>query len=219
MLQLPFRPDAVVFDMDGLIFDTETMYRDAMFAATRKLGVDMPTPLYLQLIGLHGPSARELVRDTLQVDTDALWSEANANFARALEGELTLKAGVIELLDVLDAFRLPRAIATSSSHASATHHLGALGITARFDAVIAAGDYDHGKPAPDPYLLAAATLGVSPSRCLALEDSHNGVRSAVAAGMLTVMVPDLLEPSEEMRGKATGIAASLHEVAHAIRAT
>jgi HAD superfamily hydrolase (TIGR01509 family) len=218
MLTLPCRPHAVIFDMDGLLFDTETMYRDAMFAATRALGIDMPMPLYLQLIGLHGPAARALVRDALAVDTDALWNAANENFALALERELTLKEGVAELLDVLDALALPRAIATSSSRASAEHHLAALGIAARFDAVIAAGDYLHGKPAPDPYLLAAATLKVPPARCLALEDSYNGVRSAVAAGMATVMVPDLLEASDEMRSLAMGIASSLHEVAAAISA-
>ncbi len=80
------------------------------------------------------------------------------------------------------------------------HHLAAHGLEARFHAVVGAGDYAAGKPAPDPFLTAAARLGVAPQACLALEDSHNGVRSAVAAGMMTVMVPDLLPPTGEIRG-------------------
>ena len=91
-------------------------------------------------------------------------------------------------------------------------HLGPSGILPRFQAVIARGDYARGKPHPDPFLTAAAALGVDPADCLALEDSHNGVRAASAAGMMTVMVPDLLEATAEMRGLCVAVRASLHEV-------
>ena len=119
---------------------------------------------------------------------------------------LALKPGVVELLDVLDELRLPRAIATSSSHRTVRHHLAAHDLAGRFDAVVGSGDYAAGKPAPDPFLTAAERLGVEPRRCLALEDSHNGIRAASAAGMMTIMVPDLLEPTEEIRGSARSIA-------------
>ncbi|WP_275427111.1 HAD family hydrolase, partial [Stenotrophomonas maltophilia] len=85
---------------------------------------------------------------------------------------------------------MPRAIATSSTHRSVQHHLAAHGLLGRFDDIVAHGDYTRGKPAPDPFLQAAGRLGVEPEFCLALEDSHNGVRSASSAGMMTVMVPD-----------------------------
>ena len=78
--------------------------------------------------------------------------------------------------------------------------------------LVAQGDYAAGKPAPDPFLRAAERLGVAPELCLALEDSHNGVRSAASAGMMTVMIPDLLEATEEMRGLCRAVARDLHEV-------
>ena len=83
----------------------------------------------------------------------------------------------------------------------------------RFHAIVARGDCTHGKPAPEPYLNAAAALSVEPAFCLALEDSHNGVRSAHAAGMMTIMIPDMLAPTEEMHAKCVRIADSLHDVA------
>jgi beta-phosphoglucomutase-like phosphatase (HAD superfamily) len=90
--------------------------------------------------------------------------------------------------------------------------LGPSGILPRFDAIVAAGDYPRGKPNPDPFLTAASRLGVAPRDCLALEDSHNGIRAAHAAGMMTVMVPDLLEATDEMHEKALAIVESLHHV-------
>jgi HAD superfamily hydrolase (TIGR01509 family) len=117
---------------------------------------------------------------------------------------------------LLDRLRLPRAIATSSSRTTVERHLSAHALVDRFDAIVGHGDYATGKPAPDPFLRAAERLGADPARCLALEDSHNGVRSAAAAGMMTIMVPDLLEPTEEMRTLCLLVARDLHEVAELI---
>jgi beta-phosphoglucomutase-like phosphatase (HAD superfamily) len=108
--------------------------------------------------------------------------------------------------------RLRCAIASSSSRQTIERHLTAHGLSGRFDEIVGNGDYEKGKPAPDPFLKAAERLGVEPSFCLALEDSHNGVRSASSAGMMTVMVPDLLEPTDEMRQLCAFIASDLHEV-------
>jgi HAD superfamily hydrolase (TIGR01509 family) len=124
---------------------------------------------------------------------------------------LIVKPGAREVLDELDRLRILRAIATSSSHRTVERHLTDHGLTGRFQAVVGHGDYVNGKPAPDPFLKAAELLGVAPERCLALEDAHNGVRSA-AAGMMTIMVPDLLEPTDEMRHLCRYIALDLHEV-------
>jgi len=89
----------------------------------------------------------------------------------------------------------------------------------RFQEIVGHGDYKRGKPAPDPFLKAAERLGVEPHLCLALEDSHNGVRSASSAGMMTIMVPDLLEPTDEIRGLCTFVVRDLHEVRSLILAT
>jgi len=125
---------------------------------------------------------------------------------------VALKAGVVELLDQLDASGLPRAVCTSSPHQTVESHLGHHDLLRRFDAVIARGDYAQGKPHPDPFLKAAEALGVAPEHCLALEDSHNGVRAAHAAGMMTIMVPDLLHATEEITALCVRIAQDLHEV-------
>ena len=126
--------------------------------------------------------------------------------------QLRLKPGVIELLDLLDRLDMPRCIATSSAHATVQSHLSAHGLADRFHAVIGHGDYLASKPSPDPFLKAAACLGVEPARCLALEDSHNGVRSAAAAGMMTFMVPDLVGPTPEIESLCTGIVNDLHAI-------
>ena len=115
-------------------------------------------------------------------------------------------------LDRLDELRLPRAIATSSSHDAVYRQLTPHDLLHRFGAIVANGDYKRGKPFPDPFLVAAERLGVAPRDCLALEDSHNGVRAAHAAGMMTIMVPDLLEATDEMRDLCVTIAETLHEV-------
>ena len=125
---------------------------------------------------------------------------------------LALKPGAIELLDTLDDLGLPRAIATSSARETVEHHLQFHDLVGRFHHIVGHGDYAVGKPAPDPFLKAAELLGVEPRSCLALEDSHNGVRSAAAACMMTVMVPDLLEPTDEIRGLCAFVARDLHEV-------
>jgi HAD superfamily hydrolase (TIGR01509 family) len=129
-----------------------------------------------------------------------------------------LKPGAVELLDTLDDLRLPRAIATSSARHTVEQHLTAHDLVGRFDEIVGHGDYAASKPAPDPFLKAAERLGEEPRLCLALEDPHNGVRSASAAGMMTIMVPDLLEPTEEIRDLCTAVVCDLHEVRHLILA-
>ena len=128
------------------------------------------------------------------------------------ETRLALKLGALELLDTLDQFRLPRAIATSSSRRTVERHLTAHNLMGRFAEIVGRGDYERGKPAPDPYLKAAQQLGVEPYLCLALEDSHNGIRSASSAGMMTIMVPDHLEPTDEIRGLCAFVVRDLYEV-------
>ncbi len=119
---------------------------------------------------------------------------------------------MIELLDHLDVLALPRAICTGSGPNEVQTHMGEHGLLERFHAIVARGDYVRGKPEPEPFLLTAARLDVDPADCLVLEDSYNGVRAAAAAGMMTIMVPDLLHASDEMRGLCVRIADSLHDV-------
>jgi HAD superfamily hydrolase (TIGR01509 family) len=219
-MSLPRTPKAVVFDMDGLLCDTEVVYRDSMFATAREHGHEMPLSLFKSMIGLPGPSSDRKVLDHFGEDfpLQAFNERVMEHVDLACEAGIALKAGVIELLDHLDELGLPRAIATSSSHRGVEAHLSKSGIIPRFNTIVARGDYALGKPNPEPFLTAAGRLGIDPRDCLALEDSHNGVRAAAAAGMMTIMVPDLLDPTEEMRGLCIRIAADLHEVEALIRA-
>jgi HAD superfamily hydrolase (TIGR01509 family) len=220
MITLPFQPSAVIFDMDGLIFDTEALYRDAVMAAAAENLVEMPLSLYLSTIGLSGDATQTLLSRHFEQDFnfEAFWTSATRHFHIMSETQLRLKPGVVELLDFLDDAELPLAIATSSSHRDVQHHLATHGLLERFKTIVAREDYHLGKPHPDPFLKAASLLEVAPQLCLALEDSHNGVRAASRAGMMTVMVPDLVEPTNEIRQLCVGVARDLHEVLPVITA-
>jgi HAD superfamily hydrolase (TIGR01509 family) len=212
-MKLPRKVQAVVFDMDGLIFNTEALYRDAIMAAATDRGHDMPLAFYLSTVGMSGEASRLAFRERYgeAFDLDGLWAAAS-QFYETTRLQLAVKAGVVELLDFLDGAGLPRAIATSSRHEDVQHNLAAQGLLDRFQTIVARGDYQQGKPHPDPFLKAAERLGVAPESCLALEDSHNGVRSAAGAGMMTIMVPDLLPPTAEMEELCVRIVDDLHAV-------
>jgi len=213
-MKLPRSVKAVVFDMDGLLVDTELVVFEAMKASCLGVGREMSFDLFKRLVGLPGHASDAIVTEHFGDGFDiAVWREGVAHHFREIAAAgIALKAGVIELLDVLDARGLPRAVATSSTRQAVDHSLGQHGLIERLGAIISRELQTHHKPHPDPFLKAAAAMGVAPADCLALEDSHNGVRAAAAAGMMTIMVPDLLDPTEEMQGLAVHVAQDLHEV-------
>ena len=205
--------------MDGLLVDSETIFRDSMFEICRQQGLKFSLEVFLRMVGAPRDQNRLVAMEHFGPDFafDA-WFETVGEHAHAqIAVDLKLKAGVIELIDFLDEAAIPRAVATSSSHASVERQLRPLGLIERFDAIVASGDYARGKPSPDPFLVALACLQVAPAACLALEDSHNGVRAAHAAGAMTVMVPDLLQATQEMQALTVHIAETLHEVRDMLR--
>ncbi len=220
-MTLPRPVAAVVFDMDGLLFDTERLYERAFISAAAELGHPGDQDTCRLLIGAPWPLGRRILLERYGADfrVDDFTAVWLSHFRRLIEVDLPLKAGALELLALLDEHDLPRAIATSSSHQTVQHHLGFHDLAARFHAIVAAGDYANGKPAPDPFLLAAERLGVDARDCLALEDSFHGVRAASAAGMMTVMVPDLLQPTDEIRALCAFVAESLHDLPALISAS
>lgn len=207
--------DAVVFDMDGLLLDSESIALLGMQDAALEQGIDMPAELRRQMIGMPADSCRKLVADRYgsAVDIERLFASATRHLEGYVQsGALRVKPGVRALLDALDRLRLPRAIATSSGRRRAQHHLEIVGLFDRMDTVVTRDDVARGKPHPDLYLEAARRLGLAPSRCLAFEDSYNGVHAAAAAGMPVIMVPDLLTPTAEMYATALSVLGSLEEV-------
>lgn len=218
-MALPRKPSGIVFDMDGLLFDSEALYRDAARDAAAEAGRALPDAVFLSLIGGAWPDnrARLLAHFGADFAVDAYQAEWMRHYDRRAAAGPALKPGVRDLLALLDGLALPRAIATSSSHEAVRRNLAAHDLTGRFDAVVARGDYALGKPAPDPFLRAAERLGVAAGGCLALEDSPHGVRAAAAAGMMVVMVPDLLPASAAECCLCAFIAKDLHDVSRAIQ--
>lgn len=213
-MTLPHRPSAVIFDMDGLLFDTEALWQEALLSAAAERGHEIPDEVFNKSIGVRRSQCGELFAahfgpDFLFEDFHGSWRR---HFWLIAENRPAMKPGVPELLEFLDQARMPRAIATSSSRTSVERHLAAHGLTGRFDELVCRGDYERGKPAPDPFLKAAERVGVEPRLCLALEDSHIGVRSAAAAGMMTVMAPDMMAATEEISALCALVVRDLHDV-------
>jgi HAD superfamily hydrolase (TIGR01509 family) len=213
-MHLPRSVKAVVFDMDGLLVDTEQVVFQAMKAAVGGLGLEMPFDLFKRMVGLPAGASDLIVVEHFGegFDLESWRGEVRRHFLDIAQAGIALKAGVVELLDALDAQALPRAIATSSTREAVENSLGQHGLVSRFDAIVSRELQTRHKPHPEPFLKAAQALAVAPADCLALEDSHNGVRAAAAAGMMTIMVPDLLDPTDEMHGLCVRIARDLHEV-------
>jgi HAD superfamily hydrolase (TIGR01509 family) len=214
MHQLIGNVDAVIFDMDGLIFDTECPIKRATLDAAIAVGFEMPEAFYQTLIGVPGPECDALIKAHFGsgFPFEAFDGACRAGIARALGEGVFVKPGAAELLGELHERQMPLALATSSGRNYAERHLGAADLRRFFDAVATRNDVSRGKPHPDLFLKVADDLRVPPERCLVLEDSHNGVRAAHAAGCLPIMVPDLLEATDEMRELCVLIANDLHEV-------
>ena len=213
-MALPRPAKAVVFDMDGLLLDSESVYCGALIATAAEIGLDLPDRVIKRMIGHTWPGSAQVLRDHFGdgFDTDSLRERSVELFYEVAKVGLALKTGVAEILDCLDARALPRGVVTSSRRREAEHHLGQHALLERFDFILANGEYLAPKPDPAPYIAAARRLGLDPACVLALEDSHNGVRAASGAGMMTIMVPDMLDATEEMRGLCVRIATDLHEV-------
>ena len=209
------RPTAVVFDMDGTLLDTEQLAARAWGEAADALGVGFDPALALTLVGRNFADCSRLLRGHFGVDypTEALLDSWHATYDGIVAREgVAVKEGVHALLDWLDAASIPRAIATSTRRDRAEAKLAHAALLSRFDAVVGGDEVARGKPAPDIYVVAAARLGIAPERCVALEDSEPGFHSALAAGMMPILVPDLLPPSDALLALAPLVLVSLTEV-------
>ncbi|HVW93210.1 MAG TPA: HAD family phosphatase [Devosia sp.] len=206
--------DAVIFDMDGTLLDTEMVFRAVVFDAARDFGFEMTDAVHLAMVGSSHEATRLMLLDNYGADFPyAAFDER----CRELMKERTVEAvpvkhGALEFLAALRSRKVPLAVATSSRTAHAHRHLGRAGLLDLFDAVVTRDDVVNPKPHPEPYLTAAGRLSVDPLRCLAVEDSHTGVRAAHAAGMQTIMVPDLVRPTGEISALCVAVMESLAEV-------
>jgi HAD superfamily hydrolase (TIGR01509 family) len=188
---LPLR--AVVFDMDGLMFNTEDIYWDTGAELLRRRGCEFTEELNQAVMG-RPPQAcfEEMIRWHSLDDTwEQLMAESETIFLSLLGSRLALMPGLADLLDALERAGVPKAICTSSSRKLTTAILSRFEMGHRFQFVLKAEDITHGKPHPEIYQKAAERLAIEPREMLVLEDSRTGCTSAVAAGALVVAVPGL----------------------------
>lgn len=210
---LPSPPAGVVFDMDGLMLESEREILDCMRLAAAEQAQDIEPDYWRAMIGHSDSICRaRLVERIGEPAAAALFGRSQALYLARAEAGIAHRPGIVALLDLLAERGIPRAVATSTRAPLAQRKLAAAGLLRYFDAVCTSTDVAHPKPAPDVYLLAAERLGVSPARCLALEDSPTGVRAALAAGMTTIQVPDLLLPDDAVRALGHHIVDSLDQV-------
>lgn len=208
-------PQAFIFDMDGLLLDSERLAFEIGREACAALKLPWSEEAALGMIGLNAASCEAWLRQCFGEDYPV--EAQRAEFGRRYEAHVSehgvpLKPGVLELLDRLDELAIPRAVATSTASNRARLKLDRMDLARRFERIIGGDQVERGKPAPDIFLAAAKALAVAPERCLALEDSNAGGRAALAAGMQLRLVPDLLTPAPELAAAGAKICTSLFDV-------
>ncbi|MGH8712839.1 MAG: HAD family hydrolase [Casimicrobiaceae bacterium] len=214
-------PGAVIFDMDGLMLDTESLALRAWQCAAKSLERGFDLDICRQMIGRNFADCVALIRDRHGRDypvEELMRAWAAAYDALVAAEGVTVKPGLTEILDLLDQRGTARAVATSTRRERARAKLDQAGLLHRFAALVGGDEVARGKPAPDIFLAAAARLGVEPGDCVVLEDSEPGVIAAWAAGMIPVMVPDLHPPSAALLERDPLVLPSLSAVAAHLRA-
>lgn len=210
---------AVIYDMDGTLVDSERVSKAAWQRTAERMGVDIPDAMTRSFIGRSVASVKdELAAQVGGVDRalEAFRFHA-AYFDELSQDMLALKPGAHESIDRLRAFGCRIGLATSTDRERALARLARFGLEDAFDAITCGDDgIEHGKPAPDIFLLAAERLGTEPVSCAVIEDSFNGVRAGCAAGMHVFMVPDMLAPTNEIAAMCDAVLPSLTELFSAI---
>jgi len=209
---------AIILDMDGLMVDTEPLYKTAWQAACTELGFDLNDERYAKIVGRPLPDCERVLAeefgpsfslDKLRARWPAIWREEVGRLG------IQTKPGLDALLALAEEHRLDVAVATSTNADWARSTLERAGLTNRFDIIVTGDQIARGKPAPDIYLEAARRLGVAPGACVAIEDSEAGIQSIAAAGMLGILVPHWT-PSAAARAAAHTVVPSLHEACEVI---
>lgn len=206
---------AVIFDMDGVLFDTERLCMDSWCVLAKEQGIPDMEIVFPKCIGRNAADTEVIVSEYYGegFDYESFRKQASDWFWQYIKDNgLPIKTGVREILTYLKQAGYAVGLASSTRYSSVVNHLEEAGIMDYFSVIVTGDMVKHSKPQPDIYLLACEKLGVEPKEAYAVEDSYNGIRAAHAAGMKPVMVPDLLEPDEEMKSLSFLICKDLLEV-------
>ncbi|MDM0007854.1 HAD family phosphatase [Variovorax sp. J22G73] len=206
---------AAIFDMDGLLIDSERPIMAAWIDAARTLDIELSHSQYMQVVGLSTSESQAVLAALLGGDEAYLHAIDQVRQRLQLErsdGEplFPIKAGAAEFLDALRARGIRCAVASSSTRGQIQACLGSLDLLHHFSAFAGGDEVARAKPDPALYLLAAQRLEVAPADCIAFEDSENGAKAALAAGMRVVVVPDLKHPPAAIVERAFHVLESLH---------
>ncbi len=207
-------PAAVLFDMDGLLIDSERIAQDVNRDVSLHLSIALPEPVALRMIGLGRDALQRMLAAELGCDFpfELFQAEWERRYYQRIAQGVPIKAGAAEVLVALRTAGLPCAVATSTHTEFARFKLEQAGLLAHFDVVVGRDAVPHGKPAPDLYLHAAKQLGIAANLCWAFEDSLPGLTAAVASGARTHWVPDLAQIAAHELPDGVETVASLQEV-------
>ena len=206
--------EAIVFDMDGVLFDTERLCLRVWKIVGERHGIEGIEEIFPLCIGRTTPDTKRIILGHYgDLDIDPLYEEIREEMQRIIAEEgLPKMPYAEEVLKALKSRGIRMALASSSRYATVCRELKMAGFYEYFETVIGGDMVERGKPSPDIYLKACELLGVKPARAAAVEDSFNGIRAAHGAGMITIMVPDMVSPDEEMRQKASVIVTDIRGV-------
>ena len=206
--------DAILFDMDGLMLDTEQMCNQAWHEAAIELGTRMEEAVLANMIGLNHERCLDYLA-TLPAYAHYLPALPELNRQKYLHklhhGDIPLKLGIVALLDWLTEKGIQRAVGTATESPLAKLKLARTGLDHYFEHIVTVCDVKHSKPAPDIYLEAARRVGKAPAQCLVLEDSPLGAQAALAAGMTVIVIPDLALPPANIQKQALAVCKDLFE--------
>jgi len=207
--------ELVIFDMDGLLFDTERPSFKAMRQVMEKQGYEFPMETYKLLVGISDRESDVILKEIYGQDfsIQQILKEYKLTFREMINQEgILIKQGTKELLDAIDQKGIKKCIASSSSRQTIEYYLALADLTDRFDFYVSGEEVERGKPNPDIFQEACRRAQETSETSLVLEDSLNGLRAAVGAGMKCIIVPDLIEPNAEMEKNAFKIVSDLEQV-------
>lgn len=205
----------VIFDMDGLMFDTEEVMCRAFLEVTRENGYPGTRQQFMEIIGLNGPDIQRKYRQYFGPDVDAaaLYRMGGERKIKIIQEEgIPVKKGLFELLLEIDRLGLKKAVASSSDEGMIRDNLARSGMLEQFDLIMSTRDFERGKPFPDIFLTVCEKLKVLPQEALVLEDSANGVEAAIAAGIPVIQIPDLVSLPDSQKKQCYAVRPSLDQV-------